>query len=142
MLASSHSQKGRDVDTTELKKEIEYIRSVRKDRIKLVERLKSKSPLELSQLFPYFYSAGVEGEEFKAIRDTAYSVLERKLADTFFTELSSLGISIDQLHKTIKEYQESSHDQARKMIVLTWVIAILTVILVVGLCIQIYLTVK
>jgi hypothetical protein len=43
------------------------------------------------------------------------------------------------LHKTIKDHQEVSNQQTRQMIWLTWVIAVLTSVMLIGLLIQIYL---
>lgn len=45
----------------------------------------------------------------------------------------------EELHKTIKAFVESSEKQSRIMIRLTWSIVVLTVILTIGLAIQIYL---
>jgi hypothetical protein len=43
------------------------------------------------------------------------------------------------LHETIRQHQEASNRQTRQLIVLTWVMAILTFVMTVGLVVQIYL---
>lgn len=46
------------------------------------------------------------------------------------------------LHETIKSYQEASRKQTTQMLRLTWAIAILTFVMLVGLVVQIYLAIK
>jgi hypothetical protein len=59
------------------------------------------------------------------------------------------GIPLDQwsgaaatkeLHATIKEFVQSSHDASRRMINLTWAIVVLTVVMVLAVGAQIALT--
>jgi hypothetical protein len=45
----------------------------------------------------------------------------------------------NQLHKMIEEFNEPTKRQTNQMVVLTWIIAILTFLLFVGLIIQIWL---
>ena len=49
--------------------------------------------------------------------------------------------SIEELHKTIKEFNEASSKQTKQLIILTWAIAVLTILMLIGLVIQIYLAV-
>ncbi|MEO7841807.1 MAG: hypothetical protein ABIU06_20890 [Anaerolineales bacterium] len=49
--------------------------------------------------------------------------------------------SIDELHKTIREFNEASSKQTKQLIILTWVIAVLTILMLIGLVIQIYLAI-
>jgi hypothetical protein len=44
-----------------------------------------------------------------------------------------------ELHKTIKDFSDASSRQTTKMIRLTWVIVFLTVAMLIGLAVQIYL---
>jgi len=44
-----------------------------------------------------------------------------------------------ELHDTIKEFNEASTRQTRHLIILTWAIVILTILMLIGLGVQIYL---
>lgn len=44
-----------------------------------------------------------------------------------------------ELTETLKKFNESSGKQTRQMVILTWVIAILTFFMLIGLIVQIYM---
>jgi hypothetical protein len=46
------------------------------------------------------------------------------------------------LHESIKNYQEVSSRQTTQMLRLTWTIAVLTFVMLIGLGVQIYLAIK
>jgi hypothetical protein len=54
---------------------------------------------------------------------------------------SSKG-AVEDLHKTIKEFNDRASRQSDTMIRLTWVIAVLTLLLFLGLLVQIWLAVR
>jgi len=56
-------------------------------------------------------------------------------------ELSGAN-AIRALHETISRFKAESIKQTGKLIVLTWVIAGLTVVMLIGLAIQIYLAIR
>jgi hypothetical protein len=45
----------------------------------------------------------------------------------------------NELHETIKQFNEASSRQTKHLIILTWAIVILTIMLLIGLGVQIYL---
>jgi len=47
-----------------------------------------------------------------------------------------------ELHETIKAFNEASAKQTRQLLILTWVIAVLTTTMTIGLGIQIWLAIK
>lgn len=47
-----------------------------------------------------------------------------------------------ELHETIKQFNDATTKQTRQMLILTWVIAILTAIMAIGVGVQIYLAWK
>ena len=50
--------------------------------------------------------------------------------------------SILKLEQTLSEFNSEASKQTKKMINLTWLIALLTVVMVIGLIVQIYLSLK
>ena len=48
----------------------------------------------------------------------------------------------NELHNTIKEFNESATRQTEKIVILTWVITVLTFLLFIGLVVQIYLVLE
>jgi ActR/RegA family two-component response regulator len=57
------------------------------------------------------------------------------------SELSGSGAT-RELHQTIKEFNAKTSQQTHQLLVLTWVIAILTAVMAVGVGVQIYLAWK
>jgi hypothetical protein len=47
--------------------------------------------------------------------------------------------SVDALHKSLKEFNEKTSAQTNQLILLTWVIAILTLVMTIGVGVQIWL---
>ena len=50
--------------------------------------------------------------------------------------------STDALHKTIQQFNEQTGRQTRQLVVLTWVMAVLTFLMFVGLVVQIWMAWK
>ena len=66
--------------------------------------------------------------------------VDRDLAATANDRLKTVAIEINKLTKTIEVFNEQSQKQTEKMIRLTWWIVGLTVVMVIGLVIQIILS--
>ena len=49
--------------------------------------------------------------------------------------------AVDALHNTIRDYQDTATKQTRTIIRLTWAIVTLTIAMLIGLAVQIYLAV-
>jgi hypothetical protein len=47
--------------------------------------------------------------------------------------------AVNELHETIKQFNEASSRQTKHLIVLTWAIVVLTIMMLIGLGVQIYL---
>lgn len=47
-----------------------------------------------------------------------------------------------QLEETIKKFNEETSKQTRQLLILTWVMTILTVLMTIGVVIQIYLAIR
>jgi hypothetical protein len=47
--------------------------------------------------------------------------------------------AINELHETIKQFNEASSRQTKHLIILTWAIVVLTIMMLIGLGVQIYL---
>lgn len=57
------------------------------------------------------------------------------------SELSGSGAT-RELHETIRQFNETTTKQTRQLLILTWVIAVLTTIMTIGVGLQIYLAWK
>jgi hypothetical protein len=47
--------------------------------------------------------------------------------------------AVHELHETIKQFNEASSKQTKHLIILTWAIVVLTIMMLIGLGVQIYL---
>lgn len=57
------------------------------------------------------------------------------------SEWSSSGAT-KQLEETIKKFNEETSKQTRQLLILTWVMTILTILMTIGVVIQIYLAIQ
>jgi hypothetical protein len=84
-------------------------------------------------------------------RDCGELGSRKTLSSNIWEESMSGGIPLGQwsgsdatnaLHETIQRYQETSSKQTAQMLRLTWAIAVLTFVMLIGLAVQIYLAIK